>query len=115
MPRPRRVRLWLKADIMGYEFLCPLLPRKRTFRGFLKITFLNSGEMSAFGGKADIIHGMAKGPLLAKSGHSGNAVWLVKGVRICLFASGKAGCTPIRFPCNRGERFVEFSPLGMLL
>ncbi len=26
--------------------------------------------MSAFGGKADIIQGMAKGPLIAKSGHS---------------------------------------------
>ena len=70
--------------------------------------------MSAFGGKADIKHPSGKSPLLAKSGQSGDAVWLVKEVCIFLFVSGKAGYIPNRFLSNRGERFVEFSPLGML-
>jgi len=41
------VRLWLKADILGYAGLCPLSGQS----GHPKL----SGFMSAFGGKADIL------------------------------------------------------------
>jgi len=34
-------------------------------------TWLNFSLMSAFGGKADIIQGAAKSPLIAISGHAG--------------------------------------------
>ena len=37
--------------------------------GLLKITHLISGKMSACGGKAEVFQGVAKSPLIAKSGH----------------------------------------------
>ena len=61
------VRFWLLADSLSGSKICPLLPRKRTFLDFLKITFLISAEMSAFGGKADLFHCLAKSPLIAEA------------------------------------------------
>jgi hypothetical protein len=37
--------------------------------GLPKITHLISAEMSAFGGKAEVIYRSRKSPLIAKSGH----------------------------------------------
>ncbi len=64
------VRLWLLADIQQPSELRLLYPRKRTFRDLPKITFFIFCRMSAFGGKADLNHGLAERPLLAKTGHS---------------------------------------------
>ena len=47
------VRFGSLADINTSTEKGPLLGVKRTFKGFPKITFLISGEMSAWGGKAD--------------------------------------------------------------
>ena len=70
--------------------------------------------MSAFGGKADIFQGVAECPLIAISGLSGGAAYRVKAERTFPVFSQKACYIPIRFPCNLGERFVEFSLLGIL-
>ncbi len=36
--------------------------------------FTTAFRMSAFGGKADLIHSLAEGPLIATSGHTGDAL-----------------------------------------
>ncbi len=53
---------------------------------FVGGVFLEWGVMSAFGGKADVIQGVAECPLIANSGHSKDvpACSLIQLDRLCL-------------------------------